>query len=396
MHPSDAIRGTKSRRLEGKLVVLGVTGSIGAVRTVEVARELIRHGAGVRAVMSEGAEGILTPEALRFATGEDVVSKITGMVEHVDLFGERGEASLLLVAPASANTIAKVAAGIADTPVTLCASLAVGRQVPLLMVPAMHGPMRENPALQEAMSKLEKWGVEFLVPPMEEGKLKVPDEEVIADFALRAVDPRPLKGRRVLIVSGSTEEPIDDVRLVTNRSSGRTGLALAREAFIRGATVEMLVGPRHPEPPFYVETAKFTTVESLASLAEKRKADFALVPAAISDFSPERSEGKISSERKSLEVRMRPTQKIIPLLAKRSKVVVGFKLESGVDEEELVERARRRAKENSLDLVVANRLEDVRDEDSVAHLVDADGNSIVVQGSREELARAVLDRLAKL
>ncbi|MGH7342372.1 MAG: flavoprotein, partial [Candidatus Rokuibacteriota bacterium] len=154
--------------------MLGVTGSIGAVRSVEIAREFIRHGARVRAVMSEGAEGIVTAESLRFATGEEAVTRVTGMVEHVDLFGEKGAASLFVIAPASANTIAKVAAGIADTPVTLCASLAVGRHVPLLMVPAMHGPMQENPAVREAMEKLSKWGVEFLVPPVEEGKLKVP------------------------------------------------------------------------------------------------------------------------------------------------------------------------------------------------------------------------------
>ncbi|HLF07186.1 MAG TPA: flavoprotein, partial [Thermoplasmata archaeon] len=156
MHPSEAIRGVKSDRLQGKFVVLGVTGSIGAVKCVEIAREFIRHGARVRAVMSEGAEGIITAEAMKFATGEEVVTRITGMVEHVDLFGERGSADLFVIAPASANTIAKLAAGLSDTPVTLCASLAIGRHVPLLLVPAMHGPMQENPALREAMEKLAK------------------------------------------------------------------------------------------------------------------------------------------------------------------------------------------------------------------------------------------------
>jgi phosphopantothenoylcysteine decarboxylase/phosphopantothenate--cysteine ligase len=253
--------------------------------------------------------------------------------------------------------------------------------------------MHANPAFGEAMERLAKWGADILVPPIEEGKLKVPDEELIVDHALRTLGPRTLRGKSVLVVSGSTEEEIDDVRVVTNRSSGRTGLALAREAFIRGAEVEMLVGPRHPEPPPYAKRSVFTTVESLAKLVESRKADIALVPAAISDFTPERSEGKIPSDSKSFQMRMRQAQKVIPLVAKRCKRVVGFKLESRVTEEELVERAHRRGKQHHLDLVVANRLEDVGEESSVAHLVDQDGNSVVVSGSREQLAQAVFDRL---
>ena len=160
MHPSRAIRGRRSQLLAGRRIVVAVTGSIAAVETPRVIRELIRHGAEVRAVMTPDAARIVTPEAIAFATGNPPIVHLSGEVEHVTFLGPgEGRADLLLLAPATANTISKIAHGIDDTAVTSCASVALGGGVPLLLAPAMHSHMGLNPAVRENLDRLRSWGV---------------------------------------------------------------------------------------------------------------------------------------------------------------------------------------------------------------------------------------------
>ncbi|HEV2429865.1 MAG TPA: flavoprotein, partial [Thermoplasmata archaeon] len=186
MHPSRSIRGRLSGLLSGRTVVLAVSGSIAAIEAPKIARELIRHGADVRAVMSPDATRIVTPEALTFATGHPTVVELTGGVEHVTLLGPgEGRADLLLVAPATANTLAKIAHGIDDTAVTSFASVALGGGVPVLVAPAMHGDMGRNPAIRESLDRLRAWGVEVVPPKMEEGEAKLAGPEEVAAAVLR-------------------------------------------------------------------------------------------------------------------------------------------------------------------------------------------------------------------
>ncbi|RPJ49797.1 MAG: DNA/pantothenate metabolism flavoprotein, partial [Methanobacteriota archaeon] len=164
IHPTLWIQEQKSSSLAGKTIVLGVTGSIGAVRTVELARELIRNGAEVHAVMTEAATHILHPDALHYATGNPTITELGGRVEHVEFCGLKGRADLLLIAPATANTVGKIAYGIDDTPVTSFATTALGSGVPVMVVPAMHESMFRHPAVAENLVKLKSWGISVVGP----------------------------------------------------------------------------------------------------------------------------------------------------------------------------------------------------------------------------------------
>src|SRR6056297_2870270 len=190
--------------LTGVNVVLGVSGSIAAVKTVELAHELRRQGASVRAVMTDSATGIIHPWALEFATDNEVITEITGSVEHVALCGRSGWGDVLLLAPATANTVGKVAAAIDDTPVTTCATTALGADVPVLVAPAMHEPMYDHPGVLDAIDRVEDWGVDFVAPRVEEGKAKIATEAAIVTAVARATTEQDLADKRIIVTSGAT------------------------------------------------------------------------------------------------------------------------------------------------------------------------------------------------
>ena len=245
--------------LEGVNVVLGISGSIAAVKTVELAHELRREGANVRAVMTDSATGIVHPWAVEFATENDVVTDLTGRVEHVELCGVEGWGDVLLLAPATANTVGKVAAAVDDTPVTTTATTALGAGLPVVVAPAMHEPMYDHPGVLEAISRVESWGVDFVDPRIEEGKAKIATEEAIVTGVARAAGERPLAGRHVVVTAGATTESVDPVRTLSNRASGRTGRAVAWACYVLGAEVTLVHdGPDVP----------YATVEGVESAAE--------------------------------------------------------------------------------------------------------------------------------
>lgn len=397
MHPSLEICCTLSRRLVGRRIVLAVTGSIAAVETIRLARLLIRHGAQVYPVMSDAATRIIHPDALEFATGRVPITKLTGAVEHVTLCGETADrADMLLVAPATANTISKMAHGIDDTPVTTFATTAMGSEIPIVVVPAMHGSMYKHKIVLKNIDILKGLGVHFVGPRLEERVAKIPSNEEIVDVVLRVLGPHDLDGKRVLVVTGSTAEPIDDMRVVSNRSSGATGLALACEAFHRGADV-VLWHSRGVEPPAFVSKAEaFTSTSDLLDLVKRlRRVDIAMVPAAISDFRPKAPvKGKIPSD-KALTLKLVPAPKIIHGLTSKCKVLVGFKAESGVSRKALIERASDRLKRTRAAVFVANDLGDVRHDTTKLLIIEKDGTVTEAKGTKSEVARAVLDQVVK-
>ena len=239
MHPADRIRGAKGLKLQGMTIVLGVTGSIAAVETVKLARELIRQGADVHAVLSKSAIAIVHPNALQFATGHDVDMQLDGSRRYLQMCGKDGKADLHHIAPSTSNTNSKIANGIDDTTVTTYAVNALGSGIPILIAPAAHETMMDNPAVLENLRKLRGLGVDFVEPKREESKAKLADTDEIVARVIRGLGPGDLKGKAVLVIAGSTVEPIDDIRVVSNRSSGGTGLELARSAFEHGADVEL-------------------------------------------------------------------------------------------------------------------------------------------------------------
>jgi len=320
---------TGGGKLKGKTIVLGVTGSIAAVETVLLAHELRRHGAVVQAVMSAAACGIVHPDALTYATGREAIVRCTGMVEHVLYCGEGGCADLLLVAPCTANTVGKIACGIDDTPVTTFATTALGRGMPVVVVPAMHESMYRHPAVVANLERLRAWGVDVVPPRIEEEKAKIAGIEEIVLHAERARSGRPLAGKQVVITSGACAEAVDDVRVLTTRSTGQMGRALALEAFRLGAEVTVVHAGRFPcVRNVHVETAEEMMA---AALEEAKGADIYISAAAISDFKPERAKGKIPSGT-ATTIRLDPLPKVLDaVLGVFSGTAVAFKL--GWDEE---------------------------------------------------------------
>ena len=397
MHPSRRIHAAKSQKLAGKQVVLAVTGSIAAVETVKLARELIRHGAEVVPVLSKDAAEIIHPNALQFATGKDPIMRLDGSVPYIELVGTDGTADLVLIAPATSNTISKVAMGIDDTVVTTFAQNALGAGIPILIAPAMHETMYANPIVAGHIRSLLALGVEFVEPRMEEEKAKLADVEEIVERVIRRIGTRELAGKRVVVVAGSTVEPIDDVRVVTNRSSGETGMELAKAAFEKGADVELWLGRHHTVAPLYISAKSFETTADLAAMAGSMKADVCVVPAAISDFAPKRAKGKIPSRKGPVSLELEPTPKVLPAMRKGAKVLVGFKAEAGVSAAELKSRAMALLKEAGLDIVVANDVARVGRVKTAILILDKKGREESFEGSKalasEAVWRAVLHGL---
>lgn len=390
MHPAERLRGMKSLKLQGKTVVLGVTGSIAAVETVRLAHELIRHGADVHAVMSRAATAILHPNSLEFATGHPVVTELTGSMEYLKMCGRDGEADLLLIAPATANTLGKIAHGIDDTTVTTYAATALGAGIPILIAPAAHETMIDNPAAAPNLRRLGELGIVFVEPNRAEGKAKLADLDAIVACVIRCLGPNDLAGVKVLVVAGSTAEPIDDVRIVTNRSTGETGIELARSAFEHGAGVELWLGRHETTVPGWLAFKSFETTAELAKLAEGATADITIVPAAISDFSPKRRKGKIPSREGALTLDLQPTPKVLALFRRGTKkALIGFKAESGVSQDELRTRAMALVKEADVDFVVANDVSRVRGAETAITIFDRTGKSESFEGSKSLAAERV-------
>lgn len=362
MDPSWNIRNAKGNILSGRKIVLGITGSVAAEEMVKVSRELIRYGAEIFPVMTEDAKNIITPTSIEYATGKKVIDKITGLTEHVLL--ER-DCDLLLIAPCSANTISKIANGIGDTTVSIFALTFLGSK-PILIVPAMSESMYRNPVIVENIKKLRELGITVMDPKMEEGKAKLPDMDAIVAYTIRSLNKR--FNKKMLIIGGATEEPIDDVRVITNRSSGITAIELAKAAFFYGADVKLMLGRSEAEPPNYIKTERFRSLDDLLfKINEMVDYDTIFVPAAISDFRTDKFEGKIKSGNEMTLV-LKPAPKFIKKLREKfDGDLIAFKAELGYDD--LLNESRRMIEEYALKFVVANDIRDVKVESTKVLIV---------------------------
>jgi phosphopantothenoylcysteine decarboxylase/phosphopantothenate--cysteine ligase len=379
--------------LEGVNVALGVSGSIAAVKTVELAHELRRQGAEVRAVMTEAAQGIVHPWSLEFATEHDVVTEITGRVEHVELCGREGWADVLLLAPATANTAGKVAGAVDDTPVTTCATVAIGAGMPVVMAPAMHEPMYDHPGVLDALDTLESWGVSMVDPRIEEGKAKIATETDIVREVARAAMPDTLAGTRVVVTSGGTSEPIDPVRVIANRASGRTGRAVAAACYVAGA--EVVLVHDGPEVSYATTERVETAAEMLAAVEDHAGSADALVSAAaVSDYTVEASDEKVRSGR-DLTLDLQPTPKLVDTVreAHPDLAIVGFKAETSGDDDAMVEHARDLLERVGMAFVVANDAS-VMGRDDTRVLVVRETDIREFEGSKTALGTLVAEELA--
>lgn len=372
--------------LKNRTIVLGVTGSVAAVEDVRLARELRRRGAVVQAVMTDSACGIVHPDAITYATGRPVLLRCSGMVEHVTYCGIGGSADLLLIAPCTANTICKMAAGIDDTSVTTFATTAIGRGMPVVIVPAMHESMFHHPAVTESLLKLQSWGIVVVGPGFEENKAKFANIEEIILNVERGISERPLAGKKVLITSGACSEPVDDVRIMTTRSTGMMGRELALQAYRLGADVTVVHNSEFP----CVENIRISTAlemrEAVLTLCKERGIDIYVSAAAISDFAPVRYEGKIPSG-SSLTIEFELLPKLLQdVITEYNPLTVAFKL--GWDEEDKAESMLNAG----VRMVVVNT-PDVMGAESGTFTLLKEGLRTVVSGNKEEVAAAIWSAL---
>ncbi len=366
-HPSKDIIESKGSILSGKTICMCLTGSVAVVSSPIVARELMRLGAEVICVMSKAATELISPALMEWATGNKVITKLTGAVEHVYLAGDRpgvaGKADLILICPATANTISKIACGIDDTPVTTVATTSFGSSIPIVIVPAMHESMYKHPILQENERKLKECGIDILGPRISEGKAKIARIDDIIDRVIDIiVTKKDLEGKRVLITAGPTREAIDSVRFVSNKSSGKMGIEIAKEAAARGAEVLLIAGKCNVKLPEYIETIHVVSTDDFITAVKNeisiKSYDFFISAAAISDYKPTKCiEGKISSDNiEEIHLNMKLTPKIINVARKKdyNLFIVAFKAETNKSRTELINKAYDRLVKSDVDLIVAN------------------------------------------
>ncbi len=364
-HPSLDIRGTLGTELAGKTIVLAVTGSVAAVRSTDVARLLMRHGADVRPVMSRSAAELIHPNLLEWATGHRPVTELTGTLEHVGLVGNVSDkADLLLIAPATANTVGKMAAGIDDGPVTTFFTTAFGEGIPVVVVPAMHRPMYEHPFVADNLAKLERAGVRVLLPRLEEGKAKMADESDIFEAVRDALVPgvlAALSGKHLVVTAGRTVEYLDPIRVITNNSTGRMGLAVAEAARRAGARVTVVAGKLAVPVPSGVEVVHAETAQAMfdacRELVSRNRPDVFVAAAAVGDWAPaQASDVKLPTSGGRLLVELVPTPKILDRVKEwsPSTFVVAFRAQSGMTDQELAADAKARLDKAGADLIAAN------------------------------------------
>ena len=395
MHPTKEIRGTKSKRLFKKRIILAVTGSIAAVETIKLARELIRHGACVYPVMSLSATRIIHPDSLWFATGEKPIIELTGDTEHVSFCGRvENPVDLLLICPCTANTISKIAHGVDDTPVTTFATTAIGSSVPILIVPAMHISMYDHKIVQKNIEVCKKIGIKFIDPLIEKNIAKMADIDEIISYVFREIGKKDLLKKKILIIGGPSVEKIDDVRIITNLSSGKTAISLAKDAFFRGADVELWYGLGRESAPNYINKTNFESINDVEKLLEKRNLkefDIIILCAALSDYIPKKHKGKIQSGKEKFVLEMFSAPKIISKLRKKApdSKLIGFKVEA--NKANFKEKAMNLLKKNNLEFVVANLIYGFNSDRNEIMIFDKKGKTFLKKGKKEELADYIFD-----
>lgn len=398
--------------LEGKRILLGVSGSIAAYKAAEIASRLTQEGAQVIAILTPAAEKFITPLTFRSLTGQPAYTDadLWGSEGHILHVGLGRESDLMLIAPCSANTLAALAHGSAEHLLTLTA---LTMRCPLAVAPAMDGGMFEHPATQQNLQILRERGVFILGPTsgrlasglVGQGRMLEPSE--IIGHARRILGLKgPLAGRKVVVTAGGTQEPIDPVRVLTNRSSGKQGYALAQAAVDLGAETVLISTPTGLIPPVGARLVKVQTAEEMrqAVLQEVQDADVLLMAAAVADFRPrEIVPYKIKKQEGLARLELEPTADILAEVAaqrqriRRPFLTVGFAAES----QELLENATQKLQSKDLDLIAAN---DITASDA-GFGVDTNRVTLIYRnGTREALplmskmqvAEAILSRIVEL
>lgn len=391
--------------LKGKTVVLGVTGSIAAYKMANLTSMLTKLHCDVHVIMTKNATNIINPITFETLTARKCLvdtfdRNFNYNIEHVAL-GEK--ADVVLVAPASADVIGKMAAGIADDMLT---TTILACKCKKIVAPAMNTNMYENPVVQANLKKLKEFGMEVIEPASGmlacrvEGKGKLPSEEVLLEYILREIQfEKDMTGKKVLVTAGATQEAIDPVRYITNHSTGKMGYALAKIAMRRGADVTLITAPTNLPVPLFADVVPVVSAQEMFDAVKERapKMDIIIKAAAVADYTPVSvSDEKIKKKDGDLSLPMRRTTDILAYLGEHRKpgqFICGFSMET----ENLVENSKKKLQKKNADLIVANNLRDegagFGTDTNVVTLVMEEGIVELPCMSKEEVAEAVLDAI---
>lgn len=394
--------------LRGKHIVLAVTGGIAAYKMASMASMLVKQGAQVQVLMTQNATNFINPITFETLTGRKCLidtfdRNFQFEVEHISV---AKWADLVLVAPASANVIAKLAHGLADDMLT---TTLLACKCKKLVAPAMNTNMYENPAVQENMATLVRYGMELIEPVSghlacgDTGMGKMVEPEVMLEHILRHLAmPHTMEGLRVLVTAGPTQEAIDPVRFITNHSTGTMGYALARICMLRGAQVTLVTGPTSLTPPPFVEVVPVVSAQQMYQevTARSQVQDIVIKAAAVADFRPaQTAEHKIKKDKAGLSIQLESTQDILRQLGSQKKpgqFLCGFAMET----QDLEQNALRKLETKQLDLVVANNLKvegaGFGTGTNVVTLLWKDGKKQLERMEKQQVAVAILDQIMEL
>lgn len=391
--------------LKGKTVVLAVSGSIAAYKIASLASALGKLHADVQVLMTQNATNFINPITFETLTGNKCLvdtfdRNFQYSVEHVAL---AKRADVVLVAPASANVIGKIANGIADDMLTTTVMACKCKKI---ISPAMNTQMFENPIVQDNLKKLEHYGYEVIQPAVgllackDVGKGKMPEPETLLEYILQEVAyEKDLKGKKILVTAGPTQEPIDPVRYLTNHSSGKMGYAIAKVCSMRGAEVTLVSGKTAIKSPLFVDVVPVTTAREMYEAVTGRsdRQDIVIKAAAVADYRPKTiSEQKVKKTDEELSIEMERTDDILKYLGEHKRAnqfLCGFSMET----EHMLENSRKKLKKKNLDMIVANNVKvegaGFAGDTNIVTLITADDETQLPLLSKEETAVEIMNKI---
>ena len=394
--------------LKGKTVILGVTGSIAAYKMANVASMLVKMECDVHVIMTENATHFITPITFETLTGNKCLvdtfdRNFQFQVEHVSI---AKKADVVMIAPASANVIGKLANGLADDMLT---TTVMACRCQKILAPAMNTAMYENPVVQDNIRKLKNYGYEVITPASgylacgDTGAGKMPEPETLLEYILKeAAFQKDLAGKKLLVTAGPTQEAIDPVRCLTNHSSGKMGYAIAKMAMLRGAEVTLVSGPTAIEPPLFVKVIPVTSArdmfEAVTGLSHEQ--DIIIKAAAVADYRPKQvSEDKVKKKDDQASIELERTDDILKYLGqhkKQGQFLCGFSMET----RDMIRNSRAKLEKKNLDMVAANNLKvegaGFQGDTNVLTLITEDWEKELALMSKDEAAKCLLDELLKI
>ena len=394
--------------LKGKTVVLAVSGSIAAYKIASLASALGKLHADVQVLMTQNATNFINPITFETLTGNKCLvdtfdRNFQYSVEHVAL---AKRADVVLVAPASANVIGKIANGIADDMLTTTVMACKCKKI---ISPAMNTQMFENPIVQDNLKKLERYGYEVIQPAVgllackDVGAGKMPEPETLLEYILREVAyEKDLKGKKILVTAGPTQEPIDPVRYLTNHSSGKMGYAIAKVCSMRGADVTLVSGKTAIKPPLFVDAVPVTTARDMYEAVTSRfdQQDIVIKAAAVADYRPKTiSDQKVKKADGELSIEMERTDDILKYLGEHKRedqFLCGFSMET----EHMLENSRKKLEKKNLDMIVANNVKvegaGFAGDTNIVTLITKDDETQLPLLSKEETAVEIMNKILEI